>query len=173
MVLRRLVDVVCVASLGAIAYGAVHLHQQGDREAEQIEQTRESRVRIESELVLRSQSGQASLNPRGWAETIVPAWFGGDLPANLLLDDDRPWMEIASVEQASWEHPRPFFDATGHDASFWYNPALGIVRARVPMLPTDARTLAAYNEINDVSLDSLSPPGKGAPNATDKRNTSD
>ncbi|GAB5496477.1 MAG: hypothetical protein Phyf2KO_15570 [Phycisphaerales bacterium] len=155
--LRRLVDLICVLVICAIAYGAVWMSKRGDRHADQVEATRASVVQIQNELVLRSQSGRAALNPRGWSETIVPAWFGGELPANLLLDDDRPWMEIASVEQAEFEHPRPLFDVSGQDASFWYNPALGIVRARVPMLSTDAKTLDAYNTINGVNLGSISP----------------
>lgn len=155
--LRRLVDLICVLVICAIAYGAVRMSKYGDRYEEEVEATRASVVKIQSELVIRSQSGRAAINPRGWSETIVPAWFGGELPANSLLDDDRPWMEVASVEQAEWEHPKPVFDATGHDASFWYNPALGIVRARVPMLSTDVKTLNAYNAVNGVDLETVSP----------------
>jgi hypothetical protein len=155
--MRRMVDLICVLVIAAIAVAAVMMSKRGDKFAERVEETRAALVTIQGELVIRSQSGQASLNPRGWSETIVPAWFGGELPANTVLSPDRPWMEIASVEHASWEHPRPMFDVSGNDAAFWYNPALGIVRARVPMQPTDRATIDSYNAINNVSLHSLSP----------------
>jgi len=154
--MRRVVDLICVLVVASIAVAAVMMNKRGDQFAERVEETRAALVTIQSELVIRSQSGQASLNPRGWSETIVPAWFGGELPANTVLSEDRPWMEIASVEQASWEHPRPLFDVSGSDAAFWYNPALGIVRARVPMQPTDKATIDSYNTINNVDLQSLS-----------------
>jgi len=155
--MRRVVDLICLLAIAGIAFAAYEVKNRGVALALQIEETRAALVHIQGELVIRSQSGQASLNPRGWSETIVPAWFGGELPANTVLSNDRPWMEIASVEQADWEHPWPLFDVSGNDAAFWYNPALGIVRARVPMLPTDIATLESYNTINGVSLNSPSP----------------
>ena len=171
--MRRLVDLICVLVIVGIAVAAVMMSKRGDQFAERVEETRAALVKIQGELVIRSQSGQASLNPRGWSETIVPAWFGGELPANTVLSADRPWMEIASVEQAAWEHPRPTFDVTGNDAAFWYNPALGIVRARVPMQPTDRATIDAYNTINNVALRSLSPTNTSIASAQPVDNSSD
>lgn len=155
--MRRVVDLVGVLVLAGIAGGYYAHTRAADGESEQLESTRASLERIKGEVVIRSQSGQADVNPRGWSATVVPAWFGGELPKNTLLPEDRPWMEIAPVEHADWVHPKPIFDASGHDAAFWYNPALGIVRARVPMMPTDKRTIDAYNRINSTSIDSLSP----------------
>lgn len=171
--MRRVVDLVGVLVLAGIA-GGYYLHTQtSDLRSAELEATRTALVQIQGEVVIRSQSGQADTNPRGWSATVVPAWFGGELPKNTLLSDDRPWLEVAPVEHAHWEHPRPVFDVSGHDAAFWYNPALGIVRARVPMMPTDKRTLASYNRVNGTQLDSLAPTSP-APAATPvKANVSD
>ncbi|MFI4871701.1 MAG: hypothetical protein ACIARQ_07810 [Phycisphaerales bacterium JB061] len=157
--MRRVVDLVGVLVVAGIAGGYYAHTRLHDSEAEQLEETRAAVERLKGEVVIRSQSGQADVNPRGWSATVVPAWFGGDLPKNTLLSEDRPWVEIAPVEHAGWEHPRPVYDATGHDAAFWYNPALGIVRARVPMMPTDKRTIDAYNRVNSASITALSPSG--------------
>ncbi|HED53342.1 MAG TPA: hypothetical protein ENJ00_03980 [Phycisphaerales bacterium] len=171
--MRHVVNLVAALVLAAIAGGAVIASRSGEHFEARLEQTRTSVVKISDEMVLRSQSGQADNNPRGWAETIVPAWFGGELPPNMLLDGDRPWMEVASVEQADWEHPWPLFDVTGHDSAFWYNPALGIVRARVAMLATDEQTLAAYNRVNNTSLKSLGQPARTHRNTQTGDNSSD
>jgi len=171
--MRHVVNLVAVLVLAAIAAGVVIASRSGEHFQADVEQTRASVVKIADELVLRSQSGQADTNPRGWSETIVPAWFGGELPPNMLLDADRPWMEVASVEQADWQHPWPLFDTTGHDSAFWYNPALGIVRARVAMLATDEQTLAAYNRINNTALTSLGQPAPKRANTQTSVNSSD
>jgi hypothetical protein len=38
---------------------------------------------------------------------------------------------------------------------FWYNPALGVVRARVPRTLSDAEALELYNEVNGTRLQEL------------------
>ena len=52
-------------------------------------------------------------------------------------------------------HPFIRCDVSGAAAEFWYNPYLGIVRARVPYLRSDRETLALYNDVNDCELSSL------------------
>lgn len=171
--MRRVVDLVGVLIVAGIAVGYyAHTQSWGSQDAN-LETTRAALVQIQGEVVIRSQSGQADTNPRGWSATVVPAWFGGELPKNTLLSDDRPWLEIAPVEHAHLEHPRPIFDASGHDAAFWYNPARGIVRARVPMMPTDKHTLDAYNRINSTSLDSLAPSSLAQSALSPQANVSD
>lgn len=161
IVMRRVVDLVGVLIVAGIAVGYSAHTRQSDTEFEHLEKTRAAVERLKGEVVIRSQSGQADVNPRGWSATVVPAWFGGELPKNTLLSEDRPWVEVAPVEHAHWEHPKAVFDVSGHDAAFWYNPALGIVRARVPMMPTDKRTIDAYNRVNNTSVGSLSPMSTG------------
>jgi hypothetical protein len=40
-------------------------------------------------------------------------------------------------------------------AAFWYNPANGVVRARVPVTISDQRATELYNRINGVFLTSI------------------
>jgi hypothetical protein len=99
--------------------------------------------------------GDESLTGRGWPTTIQPEWFEEGAPRNPFLGGTRPWIEIATPDEALLMHPFVRCDTSGKRAEFWYNPYLGIVRARVPYLRTDRETIALYNDINDSELSSL------------------
>jgi len=84
--------------------------------------------------------------------SIDPAWFKDNRPVNPLLGPEHPWVEVAGPRDRSLTHP-PSLTATGPDvASFWYNPALAIVRARVPAGISDAIAHDLYNEINETAV---------------------
>lgn len=122
------------------------------------EQARLEVDRLRAAMLLRSQSDRHLLNKHGWPLAIDPAWFSADdLPINPLVDADRPWLELAGPEQSGWRHPRPIFVVDHSTAMFWYNPALGIVRARVDLQGTDSETLATYNTTNNAALTSINP----------------
>lgn len=97
----------------------------------------------------------AKLNGRGWPETIQEGWFEDGAPRNPFLTGRRPWIEVAGSDEALLTHPFIRCDVSGAAAEFWYNPYLGIVRARVPYLRSDRETLALYNDVNDCELGSL------------------
>lgn len=97
----------------------------------------------------------AKLNGRGWPITIEEGWFEGGAPRNPFLAGRRPWIEVASADEALLTHPFMRCDVSGSTAEFWYNPYLGIVRARVPYLRSDRETLALYNDVNDCELSTL------------------
>ena len=99
--------------------------------------------------------GDAKLTGRGWPVTIDPKWFEDGAPRNPFLTGRRPWIEVAPPDEALLTHPFIRCDIDGNAAEFWYNPYLGIVRARVPYLRSDRETLALYNDTNDCELDSL------------------
>lgn len=102
--------------------------------------------------------GDEALTGRGWPVTIQPDWFDSGVPRNPFLAGRAPWIEIATADEALLTHPPVRTDASGKRAEFWYNPYLGVVRARVPYLRTDEETLALYNEVNDSELPSLFTP---------------
>ena len=81
--------------------------------------------------------------------------FEDGAPRNPFLTGHRPWVEVAPPDEALLMHPFIRCDSSGNAAEFWYNPYLGIVRARVPYLRSDRETLALYNDVNDCELDSL------------------
>jgi hypothetical protein len=99
--------------------------------------------------------GDENLTGRGWPVTIQPEWFESGAPRNPFLFGNRPWVEVATPTEALLMHPVIRCDTSGQFAEFWYNPYLGIVRARVPYLRSDRETLALYNDINDSDLASL------------------
>ncbi len=113
-------------------------------------------ARFQQEIHLQSAlAGEANGYRR--PKTIDPAWFEGDIPENPLLGPEHPWLEIAAADLRDALHPPDLTAADPSIAKFWYNPANGIVRARVPLGISDAQVLALYNEINDTNLTSVFP----------------
>jgi len=89
------------------------------------------------------------MNPDDTVPPMIDAsWFGGEIPRNPLLSEDRPWIDIAPYEDRHLEHPRDPVAKDDHAAMFWYNPHLGIVRARVCPLDTAEETQALYDVVN-------------------------
>jgi hypothetical protein len=161
--LRRIVDVIAVVCVTGAALGiAVSISRrstlQGDAET-----TADELRRFQSEINLRAATDAGDGTTLHWPPTVDPAWFKGKPPRNELLSRDRPWLEIAAPEQAHLRHPELRIAIDRSLASFWYNPAQGIIRARVPPLLSDAETLSLYNTVNGARLESLyfiePPPG--------------
>lgn len=86
---------------------------------------------------------------------IEALWFEEDVPTNQLLDSTSPWVEVAAEDERGLRHPRNPTTDGGHHAMFWYNPTLGIVRARVPRTLADADAIALYNEVNGTHMNEL------------------
>jgi len=132
--------------------------RQGDHEEADIRVLRESVQIIERHLALHRMLDETALNAYGHPETVDPAWFDGDPPVHPLVPADHPWVEVAPRREWSLHHPRQRVIIDGSVAAFWYNPARGIVRARVPQQISDERTLEIYNRVNDARLRDLFTP---------------
>lgn len=142
-----------VLGVAVVSLGLLRWHQTTD-EAERVSQTRESIRTIESELRLRAVTGVAETNARGYAVRVDPSWFES-LPGNGFVDRTHVWLEIAPEAHAEYEHP-PMRIALDRDtAAFWYNPARGIVRARVAPGVSDKGAIGLYNELNGTSVATL------------------
>lgn len=95
---------------------------------------------------------QRKLEERRFATGTYPAafeeeWFEGhQFPQHPLNTEDRPWMEIQSAVGVL--HPTNKVLTSSVAGAFWYNPAEGVVRARVPDMGSQAATLDVYNQIN-------------------------
>lgn len=115
-------------------------------------------ARLQREVNVRSVlGGRENARTRTWPSSIDPAWFGDDPPRNPLVGPDHPWLEIASARDLDRAHPREVQAVEQETAGFWYNPATGIVRARVPAAVSDRTSLDLYNELNGARLDTLWP----------------
>jgi len=113
-------------------------------------------ARIQRQVMVRSVlEGGSTARTGTWPASIDPAWFGNDLPENPLLEPGHPWIETASVRERGRMHPVELQAADETDAGFWYNPAKGIVRIRVPVAVSDQASLDLYNELNGTSLTTL------------------
>jgi len=130
---------------------------QASREI-QIGAARRAVERIGQEVARRASMDETMRTATGWPVTIDPKWFEDGVPRNALLaGSTRAWIEIASEEEKSLSDPRER-SARGADArlaEFWYNPANGVVRARVATELSDAEAIDAYNRINGTHLDAI------------------
>ncbi|MBL9119676.1 MAG: hypothetical protein JNL80_07170 [Phycisphaerae bacterium] len=129
-------------------------HQASQREIA-INNTRSSVRVLQANIDLHAALERDSIDGVTFPETIETLWFEEEIPTNQLLDGGSRWVEIAAEDERGLRHPRnPTVDG-GEHAMFWYNPTLGIVRARVPRTLSDAEAVAIYNEINGTRLNEL------------------
>lgn len=135
-----------VASL--IVYGGWQLIRS-DIELQRSETaTRQERLRFAAELRLRSALAGAQTGSSGWVYAVEPNWFRS-IPRNHLLPNSHAWLEIATPEQSRLRHPTDRMVKGPTDAAWWYNPATGDLRARVPPTGGESQVQAMYANVND------------------------
>lgn len=121
-----------------------------------VEQTRQDVQRLARQVMLQATLRQVQVTDAGYPATIDPHWFEDEeLPQNSLIRGPHPWVEIAHEDHRQLAHPPVKVADDPAAACFWYNPYKGIVRARVPMMMSDAEALRLYNQINQTDLQSL------------------
>ncbi len=153
--MRFVLNLLILLMLTGLLAGAVYLYQQDHERERNIEQTRDQVRRIEQQIKLQGTLGDLGLTDRGYPATLDPDWFDPGLPLNALLSAAHPWVEIAHEDQAALSHPLDPVARYRSQAQFWYNPYTGIIRARVPAMPSDRSTLELYNRVNGSRLTSL------------------
>ncbi|MEX2220147.1 MAG: hypothetical protein WD749_15465 [Phycisphaerales bacterium] len=147
----------CVAFAAVLAVGSglgafFYLRHQDEL---QLREVSSGLRRFEQVLAFRGASKETETTERGWPLTVEPTWFESDIPRNQLVTPDRPWLEIATPDQATMMDP-PLRIAIGTTtAAFWYNPYKGIIRARVPIAISDRKALDLYNKVNGTALDNI------------------
>ncbi|MCK4874162.1 MAG: hypothetical protein KAS72_15675 [Phycisphaerales bacterium] len=146
--MRLVIDTLVALMLAGLLGGLVLHDRQAEQSDEDLHLLRSELRRIEQQVAYHTAVVDVPMTGRGFPTTIDPEWFGGLLPKNTLVRDDRPWLELATAEQADLAHPpiRVLLDQTY--ASFWYNPYQGVVRARVPADVSDEKALGDYNSAN-------------------------
>jgi hypothetical protein len=155
MAMRWMRDVVAVLGLTGVVGGVMYLERAHRQEEDMFQDAQADVRRMEQEIKYRAATKTAELNGRGWPVTIDPAWFKDTAPINPLLKDGRPWVEVASTQQAEFLHPPVRMAVDKSLAAFWYNPYQGVVRARVPVMVSDERATELYNRINGVAMSSI------------------
>jgi hypothetical protein len=153
--MRWVRDAICL--LAVVVMGlAVYWYQHTDQGEKQRVADAESNLhRLQQEVKLRAAAKLCELNARGWPLTIDPAWFGKGAPRNTIVDQDRPWVEIALPEEAHLQHPPVRMTVDRRLAAYWYNPYQGVVRARVPVMLSDESATSLYNDVNGTVIPSI------------------
>ena len=164
--LRRVVDVVCITAAVGMLAGIGYAVNGRITERRTVQDVTDDVNRFRQVLASQAAANATELNPRGWPTTVDPQWFGGEPPRNGLVSPERPWVEVATADEASLTDPMIRMTINPRLASFWYNPFQGIVRARVPVSISDRRALEMYNAINGTSLDEIY--SKDIPKAMEK-----
>lgn len=153
--MRLLMDTVVALMLVALL-GGVMWQQRTDQEVKSNRDLARAEVRrFQQQIALQSALAKVERNERGYPETVDPDWFMGNLPANPLLDFNHPWLEVAGPDQKQLAHPLDRVANAPGIAKFWYNPHMGVLRARVPAEASDAAAIDLYNYINDSALPDL------------------
>jgi len=134
----------------------VVFHNRTDREVDHTrDKTRMELRRFQQQIALQQALAKVDRNERGYPVTIDPAWFQGQLPSNPLLGPEHPWVEVASPDQKDLLHPQERVASGKTVAKFWYNPHMGLVRARVPVGMSDGASVELYNYVNETNLPDL------------------
>lgn len=153
--MRWMRDIVAAAGLAAVIGGGVYFQRARKADDALMLRAQAEVRRLEQEIKFRAATKTADLNARGWPVTIDPAWFQNGAPGNALLDEDRPWVEVAGTQQADFMHPPVRMAVDKSLAAYWYNPYQGIIRARVPVMVSDEKATEMYNKVNGVSMASI------------------
>ena len=158
--MRRLVDILVVLSV-LVTAGVIFQHRSAQTQPENRESgVRQSLTRLYERAsyfgALSQTEGQAATL---WPSEVLPSWFGSDLPINGMLPGvdgviGRPWLDLAPPGDDAVHPPDPVAVELSQ-AQFWYNPELGIFRARVPATLGEQDALSLYNRLNGVDLAEL------------------
>jgi hypothetical protein len=150
--MRLLINSMILVMVLAILVGTVAYRNASTREELDLRVVRDGLDQFQEKLEFHSALWMAEEASVGsYPPQIMPGWFGEGMPKNTLVTGDRPWLDIAPMNDYNDQPPDPLTTGLGQ-AGFWYNPALGVVRARVPQQDTDRQTLELYNRVNGTSL---------------------
>lgn len=148
------IDALAIAALAAACLIVSSEWKRTREQEDLVTLTRSAVQSIQSKVRVRATMADVAINAAGFPNEVNPAWFDDGTPKNALAAG-RPWIEIADESEFGLRHPRNPTLEGGAGAMFWYNPALGIVRARVPRALSDADAIVTYNAVNGTAIRSL------------------
>ena len=149
--MRIVIDIMIGSMLVAVVAGGLYLYNnraQGEREVEAVQS---ALVQLEKQAAYHTTVQSAMAERYVLLVHIHEEWFGEDVPTNVLLEGDHPWIDLAPPGDLG-EHPPDPVVYSEDQAGFWYNPTTGTFRARVSPAASEALTLALYNEVNGTAL---------------------
>ena len=155
--MRQFTDTLIAVMAVAILAGVVLYHRQEHRFEKQVQIVHESLYELQEQLVYQAALAEVELNPAGFPLRIRPEWFGQKRPQNPLVAAEQQWLDVAEALYMTDHPPDPVVHEPRQSA-FWYNPNVGIIRARVPASLTDHETIKMYNRVNGSDLKVLMRP---------------
>lgn len=156
--MRLVIDSLVALMLAGVLAGVILHHRQQNESAALADALRDNVRTFQRQITLEATLARVPLTDEGYPTTVDPEWFADGVPVNPLLNDGRPWVEVAGVSQRDLEHPIRKVARERDDAQYWYNPYNGIVRARVPSTLSDAVARELYNYVNDASVATMVAP---------------
>lgn len=157
--MRLLIDLLIVLMLAVGGYGGWWYYSRQQQQEDLIVQAHEALALLHEQTRYHRALGRAE-QAMGLDEppVISHQWFGPSLPINPLArrDDPRihPWLDIAPDDDETPHPPDPVLTSLDQ-AQFWFNPRLGIFRARVREQESGRATLDLYNRVNGTRLTRL------------------
>jgi hypothetical protein len=142
---------VLIALAGAVG---AYVYQRAaiEREMSMVDSTRIALMDLNQRMRYLKATERIELNDFGWPELIDPRWFKGETPRNSMLSARHPWLEVASTMEYALDHPVQRVAINERLAGLWYNPAKGILRARVPQTVSDKKAIELYNRVNGAKI---------------------
>ncbi|MCC5829907.1 MAG: hypothetical protein JJU36_10720 [Phycisphaeraceae bacterium] len=154
--MRLLLNVLILLMIAAVGVAGHHWYQQSQAHRSLVRATIQARQTIEEQIRYEAALTRAFEEDLKYPLTLDPGWFGPRPPRNRLLDTDAYWVDIAPEGDTGLHPPDPIVTSP-RQAAFWYNPANGILRARVPFKDSEAVSLELYNHINNTDLRHVDP----------------
>lgn len=152
--MRIVIDIMIGLMLVGVVAGGLYLYNNQAEDEREVETVRSALQQLQEQAAYH-QTVQSAMADRDVLLVHLHAeWFGEDVPTNVLLSDDRPWIDLAPPGDLGTHPPDPVvYDE--NQAGFWYNPTTGTFRARVSPATSEAQTLALYNEVNGTALEAF------------------
>lgn len=151
--MRRVVDMLIVMLLVAVLVGLVWHYRHEQADLDDYRKVHEAISKLYEHALFQG-SIEEQTTQAGFPLMIQERWFAGNLPINVAVHPDQPWLDIAPLGDNADHPPDPVIN-TGEQAGFWYNPNRGLFRARVMPGFTDDETLEHYNQLNNTALKHL------------------
>ncbi len=148
--MRRIIDMLIVLMLVAVLVGLVWHYRGEQKDLEDYRSVHDAISRL-YEQALSHGSVEEATTKAGFPLMIHERWFGVELPVNVAVDANQPWLDIAPLGDMS-DHPPDPVILTPTQGGIWYNPNRGLFRARVMPQFTDEESLTLYNRLNNTAL---------------------
>ncbi|MFK7790477.1 MAG: hypothetical protein AB8C95_13405 [Phycisphaeraceae bacterium] len=154
--MRIVIDIMIGLMLIAVVAGGLYLYNSKAHDEQQTEVVRAALQQLQEQAAYHTTVQSAMAGQDVLLVHLHREWFGEDVPTNVLVEGDRPWIDLAPPGDLG-DHPPDPVVSSQTQAGFWYNPTTGTFRARVTPAASEALTLALYNEINGTALPGFDP----------------